>query len=116
MPSEFLDNPLVRYLEEQDPTSIVLAGLPVGASRGMLDFAQTYGKESTDRFRGAISQRAIQGQPLDLMFTDWWRNTYGAPFEQPGRSGPEVMQQGLMRQYRRNWPASRLGGPITRHY
>jgi len=127
MPSPFLDNPLVRYLEEEAPEAIVRAGLPVGASLGMQQFAQQYAPLAISGYQGEIGRRTLANEPIDLMFTDWWRSNVGAPWasregmtpmpSSPYRlSGMERQRRGTQRLYRRYGTGRGLSGPIRRAY
>ena len=80
MPSNFLDNPLVRYLEEGTPEAIIRAGLPAGASLGMQNFASSYAPLALNQFQSAMAQKTLRGEPADDMFTDWWGKNVSAPW------------------------------------
>lgn len=118
MPSSFLDNPLVRYLEEETPEAIVRAGLPTGASLGQQQFASNYAPLAINQFQQNIAQKTLRGESPDDMFTDWWFRNISAPWQGRGLEPLEGAQRGLTRAYRR-YGARRptnLTGPLRRYY
>jgi len=118
MPSNFLDNPLVRYLEEKTPEAIVRAGLPTGASLGMQNFASSYAPLALNQFQTHIAQRTLAGETPDDMFTDWWGQNIGKPWQGQGLDPMQSMSKGLNRAYRRFGTRTPTGltGPIGRTY
>ena len=118
MASTFLDNPLVRFIEKDMPESIVRAGLPVGASLGFQNFASSYAPQAIAQFQQQQTGKVLRGETSDEMFTDWWSQNIGKPWEGRGLDPMQSMSKGLNRAYRRFGARTPVGltGPIGRTY
>jgi len=72
MPSDYSDNPFVRYLEEKTPEAFIYGLMPQRPSAGQQKFAGNITNPLFQRFQGDVARKTLAGDDLDdMMFSDW---------------------------------------------